>query len=157
MLTCKLEDFDQWSTSLRDYGFGHGDEYETIIEQGMTGGAQDDPDKDQDNWKSKARMILWIAITGSFSKTVRKKHKRIARGHCEAFIRSVKDEYDHKSETSLDLDRAALSGAKLGSHEDLAALYSFLEDLHARMALHGRQTNKPFESLMGALKFCSEK
>ena len=49
-LTCQ-EDFDHWGTCLRDYGFGHGDEYETMIEQGMNGGAQDDPDKNQPNWK----------------------------------------------------------------------------------------------------------
>ena len=109
-------------------------------------------------------MDVWFALTDGCSPSVRAKHNRIPRGNCEAFIRSVKNEYDHQSETSLEIDRRKLSTAKLGHHDDLPALFSYLEELFTRVEKHGdaekvstsMQKHYLYDALPGEFSTCVE-
>ena len=106
-LTCK-KDYGNWKTKLLDLGFANGPKSNQIITQGFEGKVEDDPDPKADDWETQVRRDVWFAITNSCSPDVRAKHTRVTTGNCEAFIRSIKNEYDHQSETS-DLSKQTAS------------------------------------------------
>jgi len=141
------DDYDNWRTKLHDFGFSNGLEYKLIIDKGLDGQANQDPNATAEGWYNQARMDVWHAITNSCSPAVRAKHNSIPLGHCEAFIRSIKNEYDHQSETSLEVDRNKLSSAKLSNHADLSALIAYLEKLYERVGKHG-EAEKVSPSMM---------
>jgi hypothetical protein len=139
-LTSK-EDYLNWKTKLLDLGFANGPKCNQIITQGFEGKVADDPDTTADDWDTVVRRDVWFAITNGCAPNVRAKHNRVTRGNCEAFIRSIKDEYDHQSETSLEMDRLKLSSTKLVHHEDLPALFCYLEELYTRVGKHSTAEN----------------